>query len=399
MQRLVALGGGPQHRIARAPADVGRERDPDAGVDQASLIEQARAEKEVRCRTEGGDRPARRHRGDFTVLEMDAMPEHRSWPEQPGAVVDVEVAFCARKERRHQLDLRLVLVEMGLDVSFREFARQGAGGLQLRLARRHGEAGRDRIVEPSPSLPALDQRLALVVAALRRIGERRGRVPVHHRLAGDHAGAAPLGRGEECVDRLRMDRAIDHGGGRAAADELVEKELGNPRAMTGIDEFLLFDKRIVVQPVEQLRAVGADDLGLRIMDVGVDEPGHDEAAGMVVDRRAVRGARENVPRFADRLDPPVPGKNGPVVEIMASGQPRCRGIVREGEDAAADDPRVPRSRQNIPEPAAPRCGRSRPAPSVSASGSLTSRFSKAARISALLLPLTAMMNGKPNRAR
>ena len=28
--------------------------------------------------------------------------------------------------------------------------------------------------------------------------------------------------------------------------------------------------------------------------------------------------RENVPRFADRLDPPVLDKNGPVVEIVAS---------------------------------------------------------------------------------
>src|SRR5208337_2086709 len=132
------------HRIARAPADVGRECDPDAGLNQTSLIEQARAEKEVRCGTERSDRPTRRHCGDFTILEMDAVTENRPWPEQPGTVIDVEVASCARKERSHELDLRLVLVEMGLDVSFREFTRQGAGGFQLRLARSHGEARRDR---------------------------------------------------------------------------------------------------------------------------------------------------------------------------------------------------------------------------------------------------------------
>ncbi len=270
---------------------------------------------------------------------MDAVAEHRAWPEQPRAVIDVEIAACARKPRRHELDLGFVFVEMGLDVGFGEFPRQSAGGLQLRLARSHGEARRYRIVEPAPSLPALDQRLAFVVAALRRVCERLGRVPVHHRLAGDHASAAPLGRGEECVDRLRMDRAIDHGGGRAAAREFVEKELGDPPAMARIGEFLLFDKRIVVQPVEQLRAIGADNLSLRIMDVGVYEPGRDEATGMVVDRCAVRSACENVPRFPDSLDPRVADKNSPVVEIVASGQPRCRRIVGESEDAAPDDPR------------------------------------------------------------
>ena len=84
--------------------------------------------------------------------------------------------------------------------------------------------------------------------------------------------------------------------------------------MRGIGEFLLFDKRVVAQPVQQLRAVGADHLGLRIMDMGVDETGHDERARVIVDDRAWRGARKNVARFADRLNQSASDKNRAVVD-------------------------------------------------------------------------------------
>ena len=73
-----------------------------------------------------------------------------------------------------------------------------------------------------------------------------------------------------------MHSAIDHRGRGAGAKQFVEKELGPACAMRGIGEFLLLDKSIVLQPVEELRPVGADDLGLRIVDVRVDEAGHDE---------------------------------------------------------------------------------------------------------------------------
>ena len=64
--------------------------------------------------------------------------------------------------------------------------------------------------------------------------------------------------------------------------------------MRGIGEFLLLDEGVVMKPVEQLRAVGSDHLGLRIVDVGVDEAGHDEAAGVIVNDRVPRRAGENV---------------------------------------------------------------------------------------------------------
>ena len=117
----------------------------------------------------------------------------------------------------------------------------------------------------------LDQRLALVVAALRIVGQRRRRVAVHHHLAGDHARVAALGLREEGVDRFRMDRAIDHRRRRALAEQFVEEEAGDCVGMRGIGELLLLDERVFLQPLEQLRAIGADDPRLRIVDMRVDE--------------------------------------------------------------------------------------------------------------------------------
>ena len=76
LQDLVALGGRPKHRIARAPADVGRERDRHAGPDEPCHIEQSRSQEQIRRRTKGCDGAARRHRSDFRGPHMDAVAEH-----------------------------------------------------------------------------------------------------------------------------------------------------------------------------------------------------------------------------------------------------------------------------------------------------------------------------------
>ena len=73
-----------------------------------------------------------------------------------------------------------------------------------------------------------------------------------------------------------------------------------------------------------MRAVGADHLGLRIMDVSVDEAGRDDSAGMIVDNRAGRRARENVARLADRLDQSAGDQNGAVVDERMSATTRSR---------------------------------------------------------------------------
>ena len=330
---------------------------------------------------------------------MNAMAEHRARTGQARPRVDVDIASRFREQRRDAGDLGLVFIGVGLDVAVRKLARQGARGVQLRLRRRHREARGDGVAEPAATAPALDQRLALVVTALRGVHERLRRVAVHHHLAGDHPRAARFGRGEERIDGLRMHSAIDHRGRGAGAKQFVEKELGDARAMRGIGEFLLLDERIVMEPVEQLRAVGADHLGLRIMDVRVDEAGHDEAAGMIVDNRALRRAGENVARFADRLDPAAGDQDRAVLDERMSGRSACRRIVVERQDAAANDPGVrAQGRMSLRRSAAIR-SISASAVLVSLSASLARRRWKPARMSALLLPLTAMMKGKPKRAR
>ena len=73
-------------------------------------------------------------------------------------------------------------------------------------------------------MPARDQRLALVVAALRRVQQPLRRAPVHQDLAGDHARVAALGLGEEGLDRGRVHRAVDRRRRGAVAQQLVEEE-------------------------------------------------------------------------------------------------------------------------------------------------------------------------------
>jgi hypothetical protein len=169
--------------------------------------------------------------------------------------------------------------------------------------------------------------------------------------------------------------------------------------MRGIRKFLLLDKRIRVQPVEQLCAIGANHLGLRIMDVGVNEAGRDEATAVVVDKRAARRAGENGERFADRLNLTPGDKNSAVVDQGAGARAAYRRIIGEPEDAAANDAGLPgQGRMSLSLSAAIR-SISASAVAVSASASLARRARKAARMSAVLLPLTAMIKGNPNLVR
>ena len=76
-------------------------------------------------------------------------------------------------------------------------------------------------------------------------------------------------------------------------------------ACSRIGEFLFLDEGVFLQPFEQLRAVGGDHLGLRIVDVRVDETRHDQRAGEMFDRHARRQPRRQFVRRADGFDPAV----------------------------------------------------------------------------------------------
>ena len=191
---------------------------------------------------------------------------------------------------------------------------------------------------PAAPMPAGDEILAVAVAAFRRIGQDGRGVAVHHHLAGDQPGAARLGLREQGVDRLRVNRAVDHRGRRAVAQQLVHEEGGIGGGVGRVGEFLLLDEGVFFQPVQQLRPVGGDDLGLREMDVGVDEARQHQPAAMVVDRDAVRhlaAQRGPVPHRGDAaIDP---DQQQPVL-VMAQGieVARPHGRAVEAEQASAD---------------------------------------------------------------
>ena len=89
-------------------------------------------------------------------------------------------------------------------------ALERAGRVELRGRGRHREARRDRVGQPAVAVPARDQRLRLVVAALRGVEQRRRRVAVHQHLAGDQAQVERARLLEQHVGRRRVHGA-EHG--------------------------------------------------------------------------------------------------------------------------------------------------------------------------------------------
>ena len=129
------------------------------------------------------------------------------------------------------------------------------------------------------------------------------------------------------------------------------------------------------------------------------KPGGDETAGVIVDERARGRAGKNVGRFADRLNQAASDENGAVVDEGIGARAALGRIVGEREDAATNDASGRgQGRMSLSRSAAIR-SISASAVFVSASASLARRLRKAARMSAVLFPLTAMMKGKPNLAR
>ena len=140
--------------------------------------------------------------------------------------------------------------------------------------------------------------------------------------------------GEQGLDRFGMHRPVDHGGGSAVAGELVEEEARDGGAVGGIGEALLLDEGVGVQPVEQLRAIGGDHLGLGQMDVGVDQARQDQAVGVVLDRRGRRQGREKLVSRADRFDAAVRDHQDAVLEVPVARGCRMR-VVAEGQELPA----------------------------------------------------------------
>src|SRR5690606_40560275 len=153
--------------------------------------------------------------------------------------------------------------------------------------------------------------------------------------AGDAPHAACACSFEQRVDRCYMHGGEGGGGGGAVTQQFVTEEVGDLGGVGRVGEAALGGEGVFLQPFEQLLAVAGDDVGLRVMDVGVDEAGQDQLAAVIGERRAGRQLRQQLGRRAAFGDVAVAHDQHAVGEVFE----RARVVRRIGEemhDFAAD---------------------------------------------------------------
>ncbi len=162
---------------------------------------------------------------------------------------------------------------------------QSSCRLELRLARGQRETRRDRVAEPAPAVPALDEFLALFVAGGRAVAQLFGTIRIHEHFAGDQPHVLRGSRLEDRVGGVRVHGAEYQRRRRAVLEQLIDKDGSDFLCIRLVGESHLSRKCVSMQPVEQLFAVGCDNVDLRIVHVAVNEPRHDQFARAVLDVR------------------------------------------------------------------------------------------------------------------
>ena len=87
----------------------------------------------------------------------------RALAHQAKTIVDIEVAAAPRIELRDPFHLVGILGDMGLQIEAVMLVEQTPGELELALGGRRRETRRYRVEQPVAPVPALDQRLAVLV--------------------------------------------------------------------------------------------------------------------------------------------------------------------------------------------------------------------------------------------
>jgi hypothetical protein len=185
-------------------------------------------------------------------------------------------------------------------------------------------------------MPFLDQGLGLVITAFGGVAQRLRHVPVHHAFAGDDPHVALQGFGEQSVDRLRIDRAIDAGRGRAVAQQRLAEERGDRARMGLVGESFLNGIDVVLNPLQELLAGRGDDLALHVVDVGIDEARAEDAAGIVRNRSIGGQCSAHAVIRAQGLDDAVATDDQPILHMQEGfGWIDQERIVREADKRAA----------------------------------------------------------------
>ncbi len=210
----------------------------------------------------------------------------RALAHQAEALVNGEIAAHRREQLVGPGDFLEVFGDMRLDPDVRVLGGQLAGAAQLRIGATGREPRRDRIAQAVLAVPAGDQRFGIDQRLLGLVAHAVRAVPVLQHLAGDQAQAALLRLAHQGVDRGWMRGAEGQRRGHPVAQQLVEKEGGRFGGVRRVDEARLVRKGVVLQPGQQPCGRRADHVGLRKVDVQVDEARREDAPRQVLHRHA-----------------------------------------------------------------------------------------------------------------
>ena len=178
-EQLDLVGHQPllEHAEAGARADVGAEREAHAGVEVAAHREDAAAEERVARRAVRDARARRGQAGQLAVGHVDVVGEHGAGPDEPVALVGLQVVAGPGEPVRHGLDLVGALVDVGGDERAVQLRGERTARPQHLLRAGEREARRDGVAQPAAAVPALSQ-LA---------GRRRRRRPASVRSSGSRS--------------------------------------------------------------------------------------------------------------------------------------------------------------------------------------------------------------------
>ena len=214
-------------------------------------------------------------------------------------------------------------------------AGQAPRGLQLGARGGQRKARRDGVVQPVATVPGLDQFARLTLALGSAVAQAVGTLNVHQCLACNHAQAALQGHLEE-----RLDRTPVYGGehlcrGRAVGQQLVEEKLRRRARIDGIGKALFGREGIALEPVEQITAAGTDDIGLRIVNVRIDEARQDESLAMLDDAQLPR-VRQQFGSRSNRLDMGARNDQRPLLPVLVCLRfVQCTRVGAKMQDASA----------------------------------------------------------------
>ncbi len=263
------------------------------------------------------------------------MAVHRAAAQQAVVIVNVQIAAVAWEQIGDPFHFVGILGDVALDEDVRMFAGQHAARFELRFGRGRRETRRERVHLAATVVPTSDQLGAVVITRLCGVAQKLGAVAVHQHLAGHHAQIARFALGEEGVGRFLVDRAIHERGGRAARQQFFDEEARRIARIGRIGEAAFGRERVRVEPRQQTRRRRGDHVGLRIVNVRIDETRHDQLVAHLLhlgarrELRRERGIRARCDDMAVFDD-----QQAVLVEDCRVG--RLRRVAVEGQQLCAE---------------------------------------------------------------